>query len=306
MKNMIFKIVFFVIFLLSFNSCTPNKKTDRNQTKGIPIPINTFVESDENYKEQILSFVRNHIKEGYYVSNVGILFLKKNENGITIQNFNKINNEEIYTEIITFNILHGNILHEIIGEGYNRVQRKISTINNEYIYNELYLTTEKRRWVDGSIELKNNDYRFKKSIGNHPSLYNSQIKRFSGDLYFLSSMIDEEVIKYTYDYQKQFVGKYVYDSYMLFGIDTDEFNAEYNNEYEKVDREIDIDDNGFLFEKKYNWKTKIIDENQETMLFGNTPAYGASVHLYFFNGEIIWEVDLDNNDMKYQLIFKRQ
>jgi hypothetical protein len=290
---MTLKILLSVIFILSFSSCNKNAKTESNQ-------------SDDNYKRYISSFVKNYLDEGYYTSYGKILFLKKDENNITIQYFNKINGEEIFIEIITFSILRANIIHEIRGEGY-LVQRKISTINNEHIYNELYFTTEEGKWVDGWIVLKNNDYTLKKSTwNNYPSLYNSKVDSSSRDLFFLSTIVDEKILKYTYDFQKQFIGKYVYDSYVLFGIDTDMFNNKYNNEYEKRDINIDIDDNGFLFVEEYNWKTKIVDENQQTMFFGNTPAYGASVHLYFLNGVIIWEVDLDNNDMKYQLIFKKR
>jgi hypothetical protein len=309
------KALFFIIFLVSLNSCIQNKKEGNDKINSTSIQNNIFIENKENYKNQLLSFVRDYINEGYYVDRGKILFLTKNENTIIIQNFNIINDEEIYTKIITFNILYDNIEHKIIGEGYNRVQREIITVNNENIYSQLNLTTEKRKWIDASLIIKNDGYSLRTITWWYPRLELIRPET-KDDIWFLSNIIDESVIKYTYDFQKKYTGTYIYDSYKLFEITIEEFNAKYNNEDKKVEKIINIDNNGFLFvddgfgEQFYygDWKAKIINEDKETALFGHAPAYGTSVQLYFLDGDIIWEVkvDPDHDYMKYQIIYKRK
>jgi hypothetical protein len=313
---MIFKVLFFIILLISFNSCTQNKKTENEKISAIQIENNTSIENNENYKNQILGFVKNYVTYGYYVLYGDIIFLTKNENTITLQNYNRINDEEIFTEIITFNILHDNIDHEIIGESYNQMQfqQKISTIYNENIYNILYLTTVKDSlfYVDGSIEIRKKDYGLKVSTWYNLQFLSPETKGYISNFKFLSEVINEDVNKYTYDFQKQYLGTYIYDSYILFNIEPDKFNVMYEDE--KIKKIISINDDGYLFLDDGfgmpfyggGWKTKIISDDKKATLMGINPAYGTSKHLYFFAGNIIWEVDFNHDDMKYQLVFKKE
>jgi hypothetical protein len=311
----------FILLFAFFCSCVKSKKADEYKVDGLPAEnenkdgLNTENENKEAYIRQILSFVRNHVSEGYYIFGDSIVSVSKEENAVIIRGFDIKNDELLYDDIVTFNILYDNILYEELSKSGDRIQKKISTIYNDQIYNEIHLYTEGRRWIDGWGSFYNGDNSLEIGFGGilsgGPNLrLNSSI---NGIFIYKSHEIDEKILKYTYDYQKQYTGQYVYDSYILFGMDTDEFNNSYieekNNSYI-----ISINDNGFLFiddgygnpyYERFSG-TKIIDENVKIDFFGNAPSYGPSVLLYFYKGDIIWEKDMDNDDKKYQIIFKRK
>jgi hypothetical protein len=130
---------------------------------------------------------------------------------------------------------------------------------------------------------------------------------------YIAKTLNEAVMKYTYDYQKRFTGTYGYDASVLFGMEADEWDAVYKDEWTGRELSIAIDDEGFLFIADAagnacfsNWKTKIIDEHKATRFFGNIPADGPSVQLYFFNHDLIWERDFNGNAKKYQVRFKKK
>jgi hypothetical protein len=312
---MINKVLFFVIFLFLFNSCIQNKKTEDSKINDIPVVNNAFIETDENHKSQILSFIKNRIAEGFYAHYLDVIYLSKNENTIKIQGFNKINDDEIFTEIVTFDILHNNITHEVIGESYNQVQREITTRNNENIYTQLNLITEKRRFISGYIDIRKKDYGLNVSSWYDLQFLSPVTGYYTPNFEFLSGIIDENVNKYTYDFQKQYIGTYIYDSFKLINIKPDEFTIRHEDEI--IEKIISIDESGWLFlddgfgmpfytDGIDGWKTKVISNDEKATLFGNTPAYGTSVHLYFLACDIIWEVDFGHDDIKYQLVFRKE
>jgi hypothetical protein len=267
------------------NDSTVETDTEDFNTKETQIRDETALEQKRRLDNLKYSIV------GYYNYGGYILFIGIEDNKLMIQKVNVINNEYSNDEIISFDFDLYDMAAGCFSNGDNKLYVSFNYADRLY-----------------SLSLRITDHR---SYFHFPA-YSNLAKIMYYDRAYLSKTMNEVVIKYTYDYQKKYIGKYVYDSYILFEIEEDEFNNKYNNEQERREINIDIDDNGFLFindgyGKSYykNWETKIIDENG-TAFFGNTPAYGDSVLLYFSKNGFIFERDLNLNDMKYQLIFKRQ
>jgi hypothetical protein len=292
---MINKLLVIIFVCTLFFSCEGTKNIDNNT-----VETNTedFNAEETQIKDEIVLRQKKrldnlkHSIAGYYNYGGYILFIDIEDNKLVIQKVNVINNEYSNDEIIRFDLDLYDVAAGCFFNGDNKL--KVSFNYADRLY---------------SLSLSITDH---ESYFHFPAYSDAAgAMLYNGD--YLSKTMDKVVMKYTYDYQKSFIGKYVYDSYLLFGIEEDDFNNKYNNEQERREINIDIDDNGFLFindgyGKSYykNWETKIIDENGQTTFFGNAPAYGHSVHLYFFESGIIFEKDLDWNDMKYQLVFKHK
>jgi len=305
---MIYKVLFFIALLFSFISCYRSKNISNNDNRPIE-NNNVLQDSDDEDIENILNFVRHHINEGYYlrVETGNVVSITKKENKIIIQNYNRINNEDHYEEIVAFDILHENIRHEKHIMSYKTEEKIIYTTKNDQIYNEIRLETEGRRWVSGSGNFVNGDYAIYKIMrNNYPFIHFIKKDEYNHDLYEIKG---EDVIKRTYDHQKQYTGVYKLDTYTFYGMDEEEFDKvliSVGNNFI-----VDIDDDGFLYiadeegnEEYPDFGGKVIDENDETLLFGHSPAYGFVIKIYYFSGTLNYKMDFDDGS-GYHIIYRK-
>ncbi len=125
--------------------------------------------------------------------------------------------------------------------------------------------------------------------------------------------MNEEVLRYTYDFQQKYTGIYEYASYLLDDVTETDF-ARYLPIFKTVLYHLKIDEDGFLlFEQEdkngielHKWNFKILDETKPFTLFKDSPSY-LDHGIYFINNEIVVKQNLyDLDDWRYQLVYKKQ
>lgn len=125
--------------------------------------------------------------------------------------------------------------------------------------------------------------------------------------------MNEEVLRYTYDFQQKYTGIYEYASYLLDDVTETDF-ARYLPIFKTVLYHLKIDEDGFLlFEQEdkngielHKWNFKILDETNPFTLFKDSPSY-LDHGIYFINNEIVVKQNLyDLDDWRYQLVYKKQ
>jgi hypothetical protein len=144
--------------------------------------------------------------------------------------------------------------------------------------------------------------------------FDEMISRSSPLIYMgdIATGYSDEFIKYSYDYQKQFTGKYTFDSYEYFGENEKDILSQVNDRKNDFFT-VNVNNDGFLWilEKGYAFEGlifKII--NDKTFVHGNMPAAGRrSFESYFENGIYISEFSIENDkwesDIELRLYYKK-
>jgi len=210
-----------------------------------------------------------------------------------------------------------NLVFIAIEENYLVIYR-FNVINGQYIYEEL---TRFDIYSDVQFVLENDSYKlYTKWILR---LYRIGVGDFE-DLHFISSEINDHLLKYTYDHQKQYVGIYHKYSITYDGITEDEINARDRIQDILV---MNIKDGGALFitdelgNGLFGVRQVILDEKSPTIFFDHHPGNGSfSYGVYVLNGAIhywfehrftiTFEEDIDDweiNEWEYtfEVVYKR-
>jgi len=215
-----------------------------------------------------------------------------------------------------------NLVFIAIEENYLVIYR-FNVINGQYIYEELTRFDIYPNELASDFVLVNDSYRFSFARWRRPFLHKIDVGGTRTDLRFISSEINEHLLRQTYDHQKQYVGIYHKYSITYYGITEDEINARHRIRDILI---MNIEDAGALFitnelgiDLFSTWQL-ILDENSQTIFFDHHPGDGSvSFGAYFLNGAIHfwfinrWEVNRDvSNDWEinewaynFQVIYKR-
>jgi len=183
---------------------------------------------------------------------------------------------------------------------------RFNIIHGEHIYEELLRFDINSNDRTGEIRLTNGNYRFWASwnmsfMSLSVAFYGSWVR---ANFQFISNEIDEKLMEYTYDYQKQFVGSYLYDSHTFWGMESEEFHSFFNRTFirriEETSREIGINNRGLLFSNTVIPPVYFRIINNTGTLFSHSQDYGQTSTV-FSNGTIAarmiiyWEV-IENDD----------
>jgi hypothetical protein len=311
-RNMTNRIVFIIIIIALLISCNKNIKNENNIVHKDTVVENKLIDYESN--PTIKDLIKEHIKEnlmGYYISDtLNIIYVFVEENDLMFQKFNIINNEHIYEEIIRFNF----DTHK-----YKPEEHLFTNNDNSVIIKRNYKTYpffyEFTLTVDNHEQLfpqnRNGKLHFREGVGEDSYLFvefsENNFMENSVQRIFMTKEI-KEITEYTYDYQKQFVGQYLYDSSGYFNMDAEEYNTVYNNVYSSELYTIFIDDDGFLFEEKPYYETRYYQKiiNNYIFLFAHSPAFGYEYFRYFLNEKIyfiIYEMEkyigeIEENEIK--------
>ena len=290
------RMMFFVLLCFLVFSC---QEKPRNEINSIVIEP-AAAEVVEIIKEpvgdsQFLHF-KNNVEGFYNVSGSSsgyveyVAFVAIEENHLILYKFNIVNAQNIYEEIVRFNL-----------DVYERTNgnSELKFLNGNYTFfyfrRELFIQHENLTYPDELI------------------------------FDFISKEINDELVKYTYDYQKQFVGVYNYDPQNSYITDNQAFfdsiassrrhaesyieeaNLEqlfpdFVNTYEII---VSIDEGGFLFiddgsgNAVYTYpaggghfRAKVFDRNQRAVLFHSIRVDDDVYRIYFLNGDIFHEICL--------------
>lgn len=186
----------------------------------------------------------------YYIFFEDIIFIAIEGNAIAVQCFNIINNEPIFKDMTAFPF-----------DGFDGENRFVNDGNYYFQMDagSFYFNCDSNKNWPGYFS----------SSGNAPQ-----------------SEITDEMLKLTYDYQKQYTGTYKYVSYELDNADTEEFNN-YQSDGSYI---LAINEDGYLtmtdsFENKYEIGFKIIDGYAD--IGGNIPGHGEWEWKVYFSGNHI-------------------
>lgn len=259
--NMFFRPLFLLVIITSLFSCNKNNNTNNSKTTDI------IAKSRFYYDEYRYLKVKNNI-EGYYGA-YGTRYI-----------------DDKY-------------LARILIENENIIIYKFNIINEQYYYNEIIRFDINIFNANGSISFENIDYKFKVSFDYKDDFYsiylnisNLYLSDLIAEITFIpiSKDINDDVIKHTYDFQKQYVGIYYYDSYSYIGtgMDKNEIILKYLTENNKI--VINIDEDGFLSIFDVGSRvSRMKNICGNGILFGHTYGYNQYTEIYFYENNIIKE-----------------
>jgi hypothetical protein len=273
---MIYRILFAAIISISFVSCNQNKNTANNNTISESIS-DIEKEDDASLRGYKIPYTKDNIG-GYYEAWGYIVFISIDDNNVIIQDFNIINNEYSYNETIRFNFDGYDPKYSIFRNGDNKFIVRFGTMNR-YTEFELFITNQRDiypHYIGNGIWFR-----------------------------YISETINDEIIRYTYDYQKQFIGEYHYHSFSFYGYESEKSIEEFRK---NASYTVAIDDDGFLFFASPDWthRFKITNKDEGSSINGNVPGDGSlEWELYYLNGVIVdkWDFDAGKG---YELFYKME
>lgn len=255
------KIIKFLCLLFIFTlilSC--EKSSKQNNVNG------SNINTGDNDLNLHIEYILNNIT-GYYnvtakssndefgIYSHYIAYISIENNFLSIKKFNIFDGKNNYQEKYSFGLK----TYDPYLQGFSRGRYKfVTTFNSDNQISEIYMLIYDH-------------------FSNMPDVIIT-------DFVFISSEINEELKKYTYDYQARFTGKYKFDHYILHRIEYDDFiNIEYDNEVI-----IGIDDGWLVLNKYYNgiYRTKLIEKEKGAILYWPSPAHGQETRVYLFDNYI--------------------
>ena len=204
---------------------------------------------------------------------------------------------------------------------------RVNIIDEQSVNEELMRFNIELNEKGGSISFENGNYRFSARVDSANNIYRSLYKHYPDDTWTRSDFypILSEFFKYTYDYQKQYTGVYLFDSITVNGI-TEEDIPSSHLIYDPFFITIDYNGNLFISNDEYGdsrigWSgTVILDENSDTKFFGHSPGDGAFTVSYIYRDNTIYysfeqkynrrnatdEEAYIKEQYSYQVIYKKQ
>ena len=275
-----------ILIILITISCNKYKNNEKSIISIEYEKYSYLINNIEGY--YIVESTRNWIPPGNYnfIANIRI-----EENELIINEFNIINKQNIIIEKCKFSLKQYIFINTYLYFTNDDYQLRIE-FNSENTYSDITLIVK-------------NIYSFSPD--------------FNEEINFKIGYDDINILKYTYDYQNNFTGIYILDSFVVFGNDANKINKDYIR--------INIDEKGFLFiedylgkafENKYfklifenkDFEMKIID-NESVWLHGDPLIRGKTKHsIIFFNNIIIEEIhyyenEIDENSSGYKKVYKK-
>jgi hypothetical protein len=308
---MMYRLLISIILGISLISCSADKNTNNKNLKGdisnatvedsktieIDVEDVKIIDIDSDYQRLLYRLwdnTRYDIEGYYYMGGEGIVGYSNYIVYITIENddlvifrFNIINNDNIYEEIMRFNMYDS--------VDVNTFMSSIIFKNGDYKIEVRFLSNGKHDMIISKYYSSAQEYLRAFNFGNQ-----------------ISTEVNDELIKHTTDYQRQYTGIYKYDSHAIIGLTFEENrNTYFGKETDEIESYkeqfyiISVNDDGFIFANDRTGNsisgyggTQIIDENEEGTLFwhpvegfpvgNNTSLEG--IKIYFFDNSIFYEL----------------